>query len=282
MKMGIVCADRVTTVSTRYAKEIATDPHFGCGLEEVLAARGSDLTGITNGIDVDEWNPRSDPALVQNFGVGDMSGKRACRDQLLVEMSLRPAGPKTCVAGLVSRFAHQKGIDLFASALDRLFEEDLRVVVLGTGEADIEASLVELRRRHPDRFGLVIGFDSDLARRIEAGADLFLMPSRFEPCGLNQMYSMRYGTVPVVRRTGGLADTVFPFDPSTGHGTGFLFDEETPEALSDAVLEAMATLRNRDAREQIRANGMRSDFSWARSAEAYEAVYLGAIARPRA
>jgi starch synthase len=274
LKAGIVFSHVITTVSPRYAREIQT-PEYGFGFEGILRARAADLVGILNGIDYDEWDPQRDPHLPQPYSASNLAGKAAAKRQLLERYGL-PAGPEALerpLVGMVSRMVDQKGFDLLAAATDELPQLGAAFVVLGSGERRYEDLWLALAARHPDRIGVRIGFDEALAHLIEGGADLFLMPSRFEPCGLSQMYSLRYGTVPLVRATGGLADTVRNFDPWTGEGTGFTFDEYSPNALVRTLRWALDVYRDRAVWRRIQAAGMQQDFSWDASARRYEAVY---------
>ena len=246
----------------------------------MLAARGDDLRGILNGVDVDEWDPARDGYLPAHFDATDLSGKAACKAALQRETGL-PVRADVPLFGVVSRMTAQKGLDLLARALDRLLHWDLQLVVLGCGDPDCEEAFTAAAGRG-DRLRCTIGFDTALAHRIEAGCDFFVMPSRFEPCGLNQMYSMRYGTLPVVRATGGLADTVDGYDAFTGAGTGFVFHDLTVDALAGAVAQALTTFRDRPEHvATMRRRAMSRDFSWARAAAEYEGLYLDAYARRR-
>jgi starch synthase len=268
MKGGLAFADAITAVSPTYAHEIQT-PTYGFGLDGLLRHRAGRLHGILNGIDVETWNPATDRYLPARFDADDLRGKAACREALRAR--LRLADVDVPIAAVVSRFAGQKGMDLLLETLDRLVALPVRLAVLGSGAADLEAGFAAASARYPDRVAYVRGFDEALAHLIEAGADLFLMPSRFEPCGLNQMYSMRYGTVPVVRRTGGLADTVVA--AAEPDGTGFLFDDATSAALYDAVARAVATMGDAERWRALQRAGMTRDFSWSRSAARYRGVY---------
>jgi len=274
LKAGVVFADTVTTVSPRYAGEIQT-PEYGCGFEGILRGRAADLVGILNGIDYDRWNPAVDVHLPAPFDASNLEGKRAAKRALLEEYGL-PAGAGTLerpLVGLVSRLVDQKGFDLLEQVADELPRLGATFVLLGSGERRYEDLWLALAARYPDRIGARIGFDEGLAHRIEAGADLFLMPSRFEPCGLNQMYSLRYGTLPVVRATGGLGDTVRNLDPRTGEGTGFTFDEYSGPALVNTLRWALETYGDRTLWRRMQAAGMREDFSWAASARRYARLY---------
>lgn len=274
LKGGILFSRCVTTVSPQYAREIQT-AEAGFGFDGILRSRAKDLVGILNGIDYDQWDPARDPYLSVHYDASRLEDKEAAKRALLESLGW-PAADRTRrrpLVGLISRMVDQKGFDLLAEVGDELPRLDASFVLLGTGEARYEAWWQSLAARHPDRIAVRIGFDEALAHRIEAGADLFLMPSRFEPCGLNQMYSQRYGTVPVVRATGGLADTVRDVDAASGEGTGFAFREATGAALLAALRRALETYRDRAAWRRIQAAGMRQDFSWDAFARQYAAVY---------
>ena len=277
LKGGIVFADYVTTVSPTYAREILT-PEFGFGLEGVLRNRADQPMGILNGIDIDRWNPETDSYLPANYSVIDRSGKQACKQMLQREFQL----PETSVPllSVIARLTSQKGLDLVATIIPQLMAMDLQLVILGTGEPELEAKLKMLQARYPHRMGLRIGFDEGLAHRIEGGADVFVMPSRYEPCGLSQLYSLRYGTVPVVRKTGGLADTILPLTPQArqaGQATGFHVDEDTAEALLAVLRRAVAVYQDRSMWEQLVKAGMTTDVSWARSANAYDRLFVSLV-----
>jgi len=272
LKAGMVFADALTTVSPRYAAEIQT-PAFGEGLDGVLRARGAALRGILNGIDDAVWDPATDPHLPARYRAGDLAGKARCKRALQAELGL-DVGDDAPLLGVVSRLAEQKGFDLLAVALPPALEAwDAELAVLGSGEERYERWVRELEGRFPGRVGARVGFDEGLAHRIEAGADVFLMPSRFEPCGLNQFYSLRYGTVPIVHATGGLDDSVAEFDPATGTGTGFKFTPYTPDAFLAALERALRTRRDPALWARLVANGMAQDFSWSRAAAEYRALY---------
>jgi starch synthase len=282
LKGGIGFSEIVTTVSPTYAREIQT-PQFGFGFDGILRQRSDALVGILNGIDQDRWDPKRDPALPQPYDASDVSGKRSAKRQLLgtMKMAVTRETLERPLVGLVSRLVAQKGFDILAEAADNLLELDASYVLLGSGEALYEEQWQELASRHPDRVGVRIGFDEALAHLIEAGADIFLMPSRFEPCGLNQMYSQRYGTVPVVRATGGLRDTVEPYDPETGTGSGFQFEEPTGAAMLEALRQAIDVYRSGTRWRALQVAGMQKDFSWERSANEYVGVYLRAMSAAR-
>jgi starch synthase len=270
LKAGLVYSDALTTVSPNYAREIQT-AEYGEGLDGLLRHRAARLTGIANGIDVEEWNPATDRFLPAHYDAADPGGKVRCKEALQRELGL-PVRADVPLVAMVGRLAEQKGIDLVAASLGELLGLELQLAVLGSGRGDYEELFRRLARERPDRVAARIGFDEGLAHRLEAGADLFLMPSRFEPCGLNQMYSQRYGTVPVVRAVGGLDDTVEDYD---GHerGTGFKFREYHPQALLGAVRRAVEVWRDRRAWAGIADRGMRVDFSWDASAARYEDLF---------
>jgi starch synthase len=279
MKAGLTFADALTTVSPTYAREIRT-PEGGHSLDPLLRHRARDLHGILNGIDTAEWDPAKDPHLPAHFSARAFSGKARCKAALQRETRL-PLRADLPVAGVITRLADQKGVDLLAAALPELLSRDLQLVVLGSGERRFEEALSRAAAERPGRMAIHLGFDEGLAHRIEAGADLFLMPSRFEPCGLNQMYSLRYGTVPVVRAVGGLEDTVEDYD-GWMRGTGFKFRDYHPTALLLAVRRALDVFRDRRAWRGLVSRGMAQDFSWERSAASYERLYqsLGGDTRP--
>ena len=278
MKGALVHATLLSTVSPTYAGEIQR-PENGAGLDGVIAARRADLHGILNGIDVEEWDPAKDRHLPARYSAIDPAGKAVCKRELQREMGL-PERPKTPLFGAVSRLTPQKGFDLLAQVMERLLGWDLSIVLLGSGDSDAEEYFTALSRARGDKFRARIGFDNGLAHRIEAGCDFFLMPSRFEPCGLNQMYSLRYGTLPIVHATGGLADTVRNYDEATGEGTGFVIHRLDARSLGDTVGWALSTYFNhaRDL-EVMRRRGMKVDFSWTRAAERYEDLYREAYRR---
>jgi starch synthase len=277
LKGGILFSRTITTVSPRYAQEIQT-PEFGFGFDGILRSRASDLVGILNGIDYDQWDPERDVHLPAPFSASYLEGKASCKQAVLDTFGI-PVSDETMarpLVGMISRLVDQKGFDLMAAIGDRLPGLDASFVVLGTGERRYEDMWRGLAARHPERIGARIGFDEGLAHRIEGGADLFLMPSRFEPCGLNQMYSLRYGTVPVVRATGGLADTVRNYDPRTGGGNGFTFTEYSPGALFGTLRWALDIYKDREAWRRLQLAGMRDDNSWDASARKYVQVYESA------
>ena len=275
-KTGLLYADALTTVSPTYAEEICT-PEFGFGLDGVLRTRRDALVGILNGADYAVWNPEHDPFLAARYNAADLRGKTICKAALLRTFNL-PEDLDIPLIGMISRLVDQKGIDLLAAALDRLLTLNLRLVILGSGYAPYEEFLTALGRTYPQKIGVRLGFDDALAHQIEAGSDCFLMPSRYEPCGLNQIYSLRYGTIPIVRATGGLRDTVVPFNPATSQGTGFVFQQATGDALLAAVSEAVRVFADRAAWHRLLQNAMAQDFSWGRSAARYVDLYRQALA----
>ncbi|MFI5339532.1 MAG: glycogen synthase GlgA [Candidatus Methylomirabilales bacterium] len=277
LKAGLVFSDLINTVSRKYSQEIQTEA-FGHGLEGVLRARTKDVHGILNGIDYDEWHPTRDAFIVARFSRDDLSGKAACKADLQRAFGL-PARPEVPLLAVISRLTPQKGMDLVAEALDAMLALDAQFVLLGTGDADLHKAFEGAKVRHPSRVGLKLGFDVALSHKIEAGADMFLMPSRYEPCGLNQMYSLAYGTVPVVRATGGLDDTIQPFSAETGEGNGLKFAEATSEALLTIMRRAVALYRQPDQWRRLLRNGMACDFSWDRSAKEYVALYQQILSR---
>ena len=272
LKAGLLFADAITTVSPRYAEEIQT-PSFGSGLDGVLRMRADRLRGILNGVDDAVWNPASDPFVPAHYDQGDLRGKARCKAALQADLGLA-VSPEPALLAVVSRLAEQKGLELLGAVLPGLLKtRAVQFVALGSGDARYEKLLVGLAGQFPGRVGVRIGFDEPLAHRIEAGADVFLMPSRFEPCGLNQLYSLRYGTVPVVHATGGLDDTVVEFDAREGLGTGFKFTPYTEEAFLAALRRALDTRRDAAAWQRLVTNGMSQDFSWQRAAREYARLY---------
>lgn len=278
LKGGLMFADRLSTVSPTYAKEIQS-PAFGCGLEGVLAKRRGELVGILNGMDPEEWDPRGDPHLTAHYSTENLRGKSACKRAVQAQQGL-PVRPVLLI-GMIQRLAEQKGIDIFTQAAEDLLRLPLQIIILGTGEARYHEKLSALAAAHPNRLTVSLRFDNALAHQIEAGSDAFLMPSRFEPCGLNQLYSMRYGTVPIVHRTGGLADTVVDLSSSTlkqQTATGVVFTDYSAEALLKAVRRAVDLFRAKSRWQALVRLCMRQDFSWERSANDYVRLYEQAIA----
>jgi starch synthase len=272
LKAGILMADKITTVSERYAEEIQSGDEFGCGLQGVLKGRSDDLCGILNGVDYSTWLPSKDQYIPHKFGVANLAGKHACRVALLNEAKL-PVRERVPLIGMITRLTHQKGIDLVFEAAETLFSLDLQMIVLGTGDDASHKEFRRLERAYPDRLKVYLEFNDRLAHWIEAGSDIFLMPSRYEPCGLNQMYALNYGTVPVVRAVGGLADTVTDYDPKTGTGTGFVFHDYTAEAMLEALTQAIALYGNKQPWTRLMKAGMARDFSWDVSARKYAELF---------
>ena len=272
LKGGLVYSDRLTTVSKKYAAEIQTK-EYGYGLEGLIRMRADRLTGILNGVDYSEWSPEADKLIVANYSAHNLDGKRACKKDLLGLFNLPVENMTRPLIGIVSRFVDQKGFDIFAVAAAELMQENLALVALGSGDPQYEKLFVALAQKFPSKVGAKIAYDNTLAHKIEAGADMFLMPSRYEPCGLNQIYSLRYGTVPIVRATGGLDDTIVQYNSKSGDGTGFKFDAYTGRALLECVRTAIRVHRDPAAWHAIQSAGMAKDFSWKTSAGAYVTVY---------
>lgn len=276
MKAGLHYADRITTVSPRYAEEIQTEA-FGYGFAGLLRWRRHDLTGILNGIDTETWNPATDPCLPRRYEFAHLKGKEACKAALRRRFGLTEDASSPLL-GAVCRITQQKGLDLLLDIGNEIAQLPAQLVLLGTGDKALEAALSGLAQRHPGQFSTWFGFDDGLAHLVEAGSDIFLMPSRFEPCGLNQMYSLRYGTPPLVRETGGLADTVVDCSAATladGTANGFVFGEATPAALLEAVRRAVSAWHDKGLWHKLQRNGMMQDFGWSKAATAYKAVYAG-------
>ncbi|HLB91804.1 MAG TPA: glycogen synthase GlgA [Terriglobales bacterium] len=276
LKGALVFSDFVTTVSKKYSHEIQTS-EYGFGLEGVLRDRAATVTGILNGVDYDEWSPQTDKLIAANYSSQDLSGKRKCKQDLLNAFGITNAearvDTKVPVIGIVSRFAAQKGFDLIAQIMDRLAREEMIMVVLGSGDKLYEEMFQRLQKQFPNKIAAKVAFDNGLAHKIEAGADMFLMPSRYEPCGLNQIYSLKYGTVPIVRATGGLDDTIEPWDARTGKGTGFKFHDYTGEALLATIKQSLLAYQDPSSWQTLMRNGMGRDFSWGASAREYGKVY---------
>jgi starch synthase len=276
LKTGLIFSDRLNTVSPRYAEEIQSGP-LGCGLEGVLQSRRDALSGIVNGVDYREWNPATDPHLAANFTVETVAtGKAACKAALQQELGL-PMSPTVPVIAFVGRLATQKGIDLLTATIrDWVQTQDVQWVILGTGEPQYQEQLAHLAERFRHKVATKLEFSNALAHRIEAGADMFVMPSRYEPCGLNQLYSLKYGTVPIVRATGGLVDTITDATDATfaaGTATGFVFSDYSALALSEAVQRAVTAYSRPDVWQRIVAAGMTQDWGWATSAKQYSDLY---------
>ncbi|OGS98402.1 MAG: starch synthase [Gallionellales bacterium RBG_16_56_9] len=280
LKAGLFYADHITTVSPNYAKEIQQDA-LGFGKQGLLTMRRDSLTGILNGIDTDEWNPATDQHLVEKYSIGRMAGKAANKQALQSRLGLH-LEPDVPLLGVVSRFTQQKGLDLLLKIAPRLTKLPVQLAILGSGDVKMQKSARDLSHRYPGKIGVHIGFSEELSHQIEAGADLFVMPSRFEPCGLNQLYSQRYGTPPIVHATGGLTDSVVDCTPETledGTASGFAFHGMTAENLFAAIQRAIDLYHDQAKWKALRKNCMAKDFSWQRSAEVYRAVYLKVLGR---
>ena len=272
LKGALTYSDFITTVSRKYSQEIQT-AEYGFGLEGVLRDRASTVTGILNGVDYDEWSPQTDKFTAGKFSPQDLSNKATCKQDLLATFGVKNADTKLPVIGIVSRFAAQKGFDLIAQIADRLAREEMIVVALGAGDKTYEEMFLRLNKAFPNKIAVKVAYDNAIAHKIEAGADMFLMPSRYEPCGLNQIYSLKYGTVPIVRATGGLDDTIEPWDARTGKGTGFKFFEYNGESLLLTIKQALVAYQDQTSWQVLMRNGMGKDFSWNASAREYGRVY---------
>jgi starch synthase len=279
IKGGLVFSDRVNTVSPSYAREIQSEA-FGYGLSGLLAHRNERLSGILNGIDLDEWNPASDPKIKKNYDVSNLNDKRANKTALQKHFNL-PETKKNLLLGMVARLVYQKGVDLILEHMQEILELPVQIVILGSGDLELESRLRQWTLKHPDKIQIQIGYDENLSHLIEAGSDAFLMPSRFEPCGLNQLYSLRYGTIPIVRNTGGLADTVTHASSENiknQTATGIVFNENYGANLFDAVQLCASLYADKKVWKKLMLTGMQQEFSWARSAEQYLDLYTQAIA----
>jgi starch synthase len=276
MKGGLIFSDLINTVSPNYAREIL-EREDGFGLDGVLRQRREDISGVINGVDYGEWNPAADPLLPARYSASDLSGKRKCKEALLAEAGLSDA--RRPLLGIVSRLSSQKGLDLLVDAADELIALGVNVALVGKGEDHYQRLLEDVSARHGGRVFVKIGFEERIAHLIYAASDFFLMPSRYEPCGIGQLIAMRYGAIPVARKTGGLPDTVEEYDPSAGKGTGFLFSEYSPAALLDAVKRALEVFRDKKRMRRIIATAMKADFSAGRSAEEYLDLYRKAVER---
>jgi len=278
LKIGISYADVLNTVSEQYMVEIQSSNEFGYGMEGILRTRSDDLYGVLNGIDYQDWNPEIDELIPFNYSPDDLSGKEKNKKHLLKLSGLPVTRKQIPLIGMISRLADQKGFDLLAEIKDDLMKLDLKLVILGTGEKKYHDLLTGLAKRYPKRLRVNLVFDNKLAHLIEAGADMFLMPSRYEPCGLNQLYSLKYGTVPIVRETGGLADTIQDYDPETKEGTGFVFKDYHPEELLAAIKRALEVYKEKEKWKKLMLSGMQKDFSWEASAKKYVQLYGKALA----
>ncbi|NCO67778.1 MAG: glycogen synthase GlgA [Nitrospirae bacterium CG_4_10_14_0_8_um_filter_41_23] len=279
LKAGIISADILNTVSNTYAKEIL-NKEFGFGLDGVLRVRETDLYGVINGIDYKEWDPSRDEFIPANYSHDDISGKVSCKKELMKFLF----GPSDILnigriplIGMVGRLSAQKGLDLVLNSIDELLSFGVRLVILGKGDELFQRSFSEIAKKYKGMVSVTIGFEETLAHRIYAGSDFFLMPSRYEPCGLGQLIALRYGCIPIARRTGGPVDTIQDYEPMTSKGTGFLFSDYTPSAMQDAVKRALCVYTDRDKRHKMIIDGMKMDFSWKKSAERYIELYRSAI-----
>lgn len=272
LKAGLVYSDILTTVSKKYAEEIKT-PVYGCGLDGVLIKRATDFYGVMNGVDYDEWDPEKDPHIYAKYSLNDLSGKTGCKKDLIAKFNLGLTLDRPLI-GIIARLADQKGFDLLTTGIHSPLADGVGFVVLGTGEEKYEQLFKGLKEKYPDQIGIQFDFDEVLSHQIEAGSDFFLMPSQFEPCGLNQIYSLKYGTIPIVRATGGLDDTIENFNPSTLQGNGFKFEPYTTQALFGKIKEALDLFQNPTLFHELIKNAMRCDFSWDRSAKQYEEIYF--------
>jgi starch synthase len=280
LKAGIAFGDVITTVSPRYAREITTE-EFGSGFDGLLRSRRGSLFGILNGVDYEEWNTLNNPYLTAPYSLADLTGKLANKLALQREFGL-PADPAIPLFGSIGRLVEQKGVDLLLGALEEMLSANLQFVLLGTGAPVFQRAFQDLARRFPARAAVQIGFDEGLSHRMEAGCDFFVMPSRFEPCGLNQMYSLRYGTIPVVRATGGLDDTVLDIKEDAERANGIKFGEYSAAALAKAFRKALVLFEHADLLQRFRENAMTADFSWDRTATEYLNVYQKALEIPQA
>jgi starch synthase len=272
LKGALTYSDYITTVSRKYSQEIQT-AEYGFGLEGVLHDRASTVSGILNGVDYDEWSPQTDKFTLAKYSPQDLSGKAKCKQDLLAAFGMPAVDSKLPVIGIVSRFAAQKGFDLISQIADRLAREEMIVVALGAGDKPYEEMFLRLNKQFPHKIAVKVAYDNAIAHKIEAGADMFLMPSRYEPCGLNQIYSLKYGTVPIVRATGGLDDTIEPWDARTGKGTGFKFTEYNGESLLLTIKQALQAYSDQTSWQVLMRNGMNKDFSWNASAREYGKIY---------
>lgn len=272
LKGGLIFSDYLTTVSRKYAQEIQT-AEYGCGLDGVVRDRAANLRGILNGVDYSQWSPETDTFIAAQYSAKNLGPKRLCKKDLLEQFKLPAENIARPLIGIVSRFADQKGFDLIAEKAAAILKENLALVALGNGEPKYEQLFRELSASYPDRVAVKVAYDNAIAHKIEAGADIFLMPSRYEPCGLNQIYSLRYGTVPVVRATGGLDDTIEQFDVAHGTGTGFKFGPYSGEALAACLHQAVDIYSHDKIWQRIQLNGMAKDFSWKASAGEYSTLY---------
>lgn len=275
LKAGLMYSDAISTVSRGYSREIQT-PEYGLGMEGVLQFRSKDLYGIVNGVDYDEWSPEKDKLIKSTYTSSNLEGKKADREDLLKEFKLK-VPEDTPIIGMITRLADQKGFDILSEAMPELMKMNLAMVVLGTGEQKYHDLFTDLKKEYSQKLGVIIAFNNTVAHKIEAGSDIFMMPSKYEPCGLNQIYSLKYGTVPIVRATGGLDDTIHEYDPNTGKGNGFKFSEYSSQALIETVKRALSIFADRQKWTKLMKNGMSEDHSWKASAKEYVSLYETAL-----
>ena len=278
MKAGIVFADIINTVSETYSQEIQTE-EFGYGVEGMLRARKKDLYGVLNGADYEEWNPATDKFIASTYSSEDLASKLKCKQDLLKAFNLPEEIISLPLIGVISRLADQKGFDLLAQIMDELMKMDLGFVLLGTGDEKYHELFTLIGKKYPKKTGIKIAYDNTLAHKIEAGCDMFLMPSRYEPCGLNQIYSLKYGTIPIVRATGGLDDTIQEFNPASGKGTGFKFKQYDANKLLKTIKTALTLYHDKGKWEKLTRNAMEADFSWKISAKKYVELYQKALTK---
>ena len=272
LKAGIVSADALNTVSKTYAKEIQKSDEFGFGLQNILRKKSKKLFGITNGVDYSSWNPEDDKLISHNYSRKELKGKLENK-RFLVESLGLPFKENVPVVGTISRLTDQKGFDIITEAIDEIMSLDIQYIILGTGDKKYHELLEKLAKKYPDQLAVNLKFDNELAHKIEAGVDIYLMPSKFEPCGLNQLYSLKYGTIPIVRATGGLADTIKNYSSETGRGYGFVFEEYSPQALISIIKNTLAVYRDKDLWKKLVERAMKLDFSWETATEKYLNLY---------
>jgi starch synthase len=279
VKGAIHSADMITTVSETYAKEISTDPQFGYGLEKELQKHAQKFSGILNGVDYSVWSPENDKFIPFQFSAEDLKGKDQNKQALLTRVNLA-AENRTPVFGMISRISEQKGYKILMDVMDDLLENDVRLIILGTGDKEIEKQLNKYQKKYPTKLSLNPAFDETLAHMVEAGADFFLMPSSFEPCGMNQLYSIKYGTIPIIFKTGGLADTIQEIDPKTENGNGIVFEKYSAKELIKALRRALRLFKNMDRWEQLQVRVMQEDHSWEKSTNKYLEGYEHILNQP--
>lgn len=280
LKAGLISSDIITTVSNTYAKEILTN-EFGFGLDGVLRKRSSDLYGVINGIDTEEWNPQKDEFIPEGYGSSDLSGKVTCREDLIGECSLHTSDRNAPLIAFIGRLSSQKGLDIFLDGAEDIIAMGAKLIILGKGDEQFHKKILAVAEKHKGRMFVRIGYDEAFAHRIYAGSDLFLMPSRYEPCGLGQLIAMRYGTIPVARMTGGLADTVNDYEPLKGSGTGFLFKDYKTSALVECLKRALCVYLDKKRWKKMIISAMEKDFSWQNPAKKYLKLYDDAVKRKR-